>query len=270
MQKNINASSFNISNADTQRFRRIVIDVMSEACRVDTDAESGGIGTLGEKALHAILKHYLDSDPSHHEQKYKGFYADVRNEEGFFEIQTRAFERLTRKLDAFLCESVTTVVYPIARHRRLSWIDPKTHELSSKRKSPRIGRPCEAALELYRIRRYLSHPNFRLRVILLDCDEYKKRTRGGHSAERCERIPYALVEDLSFAMPSDYAAFLPKGLSEPFTSLDLAKALRTSRETAGTLLLLLHDLGVVRRIGRKGRAYLYRLGEESNRDASNA
>ena len=242
----------------------------ARAAVLGSDGERSGIGTLGEKALHAILKHYLDPDPAHHEQKCKGFYADVQNEHGFFEIQTRAFERLTRKLDAFLAESVTTVVYPIARHRRLSWIDPKTHELSSKRKSPRIGRPCEAALELYRIRRYLSHPNFRLRVILLDCDEYKKRTRGGHSAERCERIPYALVEDLSFAMPSDYAAFLPKGLSEPFTSLDLAKALRTSRETAGTLLLLLHDLGVVRWIGRKGRAYLYRLGEESNRDASNA
>lgn len=235
----------------------------ARAAVLGADEERGGIGTLGEKALHAILKHYLDSDPSHHEQKYKGFYADVRNEEGFFEIQTRAFERLPRKLDVFLAESVTTVVYPIARHRRLSWIDAKTHELSKKRKSPRIGRLADAARELYRIRRYLSHPSFRLRVILLDCDEYKKRTGGGHRSERCERIPYALAEDLSFSSPADYAAFLPSGLGEPFTSLELAKALRTSRETAGTLLLLLHDLGVVRRIGRKGRAYLYRLSEES-------
>ncbi len=238
------------------------------------DGEPSGIGTLGEKALHAILKHYLDADPTHHEQKWKGFYADVRNGEGFFEIQTRAFERLPRKLDIFLAESVTTVVYPIARHRRLSWINPKTHELSPKRKSPKIGRLADAARELYRIRRYLSHPNFRLRVILLDCDEYKKRTAGGRRVERCERIPYALAEDLSFTSPADYAAFLPEGLAVPFTSLEFSKALKVSRKTAGTLLLLLNDLGVVRRIGRQGRAYLYRLSEESperaNEDASNA
>jgi hypothetical protein len=221
------------------------------------DGERGGIGTLGEKALHAILKHYLDGDTSHHEQKFGGFYADVRNDEGFFEIQTRSFERLSRKLDVFLAESTTTVVYPIARHRRLSWIDPKTRELSPKRRSPKVGKLADVARELYRIRQYLSHPNFRLRVILLDCDEYKKRTRGGHSAERCERIPYALFDDLSFSSPADYAAFLPEDLAKTFTSADLAKALRIPRDTAGTLLLLLNDLGAVRRIGRQGRAYLY-------------
>ena len=224
-----------------------------------SDAERSGIGTLGEKALHAILKHYLDDDVSHHEQKCEGFYADVRNEDGFFEIQTRAFERLPRKLDAFLAVSRVTVVYPIARYRRISWIDPKTHELSPKRKSPKVGKPIDVAKELYRIRRYLRHPNFRLRVILLDCDEYKKRTKGGHSAERCERIPFALVDDLTFSTPADYATLLPDGLKESFTSADLAKALKVQRTLAGTLLLLLNDLEVVRRIGKQGRSYLYEI-----------
>ena len=223
------------------------------------DGERAGIGTLGEKALHAILKHYLDPDASHHEQKFKGFYADVRNDDGFFEIQTRAFERLLRKLDVFLTESVTTVVYPIARHRRLTWIDPKTLELSPKRKSPKVGKLADVARELYRIRKYLLHPGFRLRVILLDCDEYKKRTAKGYHAERCERIPYALVDDLTFSSPSDYARLLPEGLKETFTSADLARALKIPRDTAGTLLLLLTDLEIVRRIGRQGRSYLYEI-----------
>ena len=230
------------------------------------DGEKNGIGTLGEKALHAILKHYLDADVSHHEQKFKGFYADVRNEDGFFEIQTRAFERLPRKLDAFLSESTTTVVYPIARHRRLSWIDPKTRELSPKRKSPKIGKLADAAKELYRIRRYLTHPNFRLRVIMLDCDEYKKKTAGGYHAARCERIPHALVEDLTFSAPADYAAFLPEGLGATFTSADLSKTLKVPRSTAGTLLLLLTELDVVRRIGRQGRAYLYEIPKKESTD----
>ena len=236
-----------------ERFQRARLAVLG------CDEEKSGIGTLSEKAMHAILKHYLDGDASHHEQKFGGFYADVRNDDGFFEIQTRAFERLKRKLDVFLREDVTTVVYPIARQRRLSWIDPVTRELSPKRKSPKTGKPAEVARELYRIRSYLSHPQFRLRVILLDCDEYKRKTAGGHRVERCERIPYALVDDLTFSRPTDYAALLPTdGLRENFTSADLAKTLRIPRETAGTLLLLLTELRQVERIGRQGRSYLYR------------
>ena len=228
------------------------------------DGERSGIGTLAEKALHAILKHYLDGDVSHHEQKSGGFFADVRNEAGFFEIQTRSFEKLVRKLDVFLREAPTTVVYPIARYRRLTWIDPVSRELSPKRRSPKVGRAADVARELYRIRRYLKHPNFRLRIIMLDCDEYKKRTAGGHHAERCERIPYALADDLTFSSPADYAALLPDEIPEPFTSTDLARLLKVSKGTSGTLLLLLTDLGCVRRIGKSGHSYLYEKNDCSH------
>ena len=221
------------------------------------DGENGGIGTLGEKALHAILKYYLDENPLNHEQKFRGFFADVRNDDGFFEIQTRAFERLRRKLDVFMQESVTTVVYPIARVRRLSWIDPATHALSPKRKSPKTGKLADVAKELYRIRAYLLHPKFRLRVLMLDCDEYKKKSPRGRRVEKCERIPYELVEDILFSSPRDYEKLLPEELPAPFTSTDLARLLKIPRSTAGTLLLLLNDLEVVRRIGKQGNAYLY-------------
>ncbi len=220
------------------------------------DSDSTLIGTLAEKKLHAILKWYLEEDPAYHEIKVGGFFADVCVNGKIFEIQTRAFHRLVRKLDAFLPSHEVTVVYPIARNRRLTFIDTETGEFSEKKMSPKHGKPSDAVKELYAIRKYLTHPHFRLRLITLDCDDYKRRSRG-RRREKVERIPYDIIEDVTFSSPSAYAALLPNGLPETFTSADVAKLLRIPRASAGTLLLLLTDLSQVDRVGREGSAYLY-------------
>ena len=58
---------------------------------VGTDREKKGIGTLGEKTLHAVLKHYFEPDSSFHEIRCGTFFADIFNAEGITEIQTRSF-----------------------------------------------------------------------------------------------------------------------------------------------------------------------------------
>lgn len=244
---------------DRERFFRALATVTGR------DGADAGIGTLGEKALHATLKLYLDENPSHHEIRVRGFFADVQNGEGIFEIQTRGFDRLRRKLAAFLDISPVTVVYPIARTRRLIWIDPEDGTLSPRRKSPKTGRLTDVAPELYRIRPFLAHPNFRLRLVLLDCDEFKRKGRNGstrYGAERFERIPYDLVDDQVFCAPLDYLRLLPQGLPTVFGSAEVARLGRLSRSRAATLLLLLTDLAVVSRIGKKGNAFLYTIAED--------
>ena len=67
MQSKDNRSIFEISSADTMRFRRIVIDVMSEACRLSLDDEFDGIGRLAEKQMHAAIKRFICPDESKHE-----------------------------------------------------------------------------------------------------------------------------------------------------------------------------------------------------------
>ena len=243
---------------DRERFFRALATVLGR------DGGEGGIGTLGEKVLHAVLKYYLDENPLNHEQKVRGFFADVMNEDGVFEIQTKQFYRLRRKLERMLPEHTVTVVYPIARERRVAWIDPETGELSPKRKSPKKGRVTDVIPELYRIRPYLSHPNFRLRLILLDCDEYKKRSPVPHAwrkAERVERIPREPVDDILLSSPSDYRILLPASLPPRFTSADVARLSRIPRSLAATLLLLLTDLGIVSRVARDGRSIIYEIAE---------
>ena len=51
----------------------------NEACKkiIYNPRDREGIGRLGEKTVHAVLKYYLESDESCHEQKVEGFYADI-------------------------------------------------------------------------------------------------------------------------------------------------------------------------------------------------
>lgn len=73
----------------------------------------GGIGTLGERTLHMVLKRYFEPDESLHEIRVGGFVADIVRPNGIIEIQTRDFSKLRRKLAAFLELGPVTVVYPV-------------------------------------------------------------------------------------------------------------------------------------------------------------
>ena len=81
--------------------------------------------------MHAALKSYYEPDFESREVKVGGFVADIVGENGIIEIQTRGFDRLRRKLDAFLKAARVTVVYPVVPKRGLCWVDPETGVYSS-------------------------------------------------------------------------------------------------------------------------------------------
>ena len=86
--------------------------------------------------MHAALKSYYEPEFESREVKVGGCVADIVGENGIIEIQTRRFDRLGRKLDAFLEAARVTVVYPVVPKRGLCWVDPETGEIFEKRKSP--------------------------------------------------------------------------------------------------------------------------------------
>lgn len=158
-----------------------------------------GIGTLSEKTVHAVMKNYYAPDTDMHEIPIENFVADIYTGQEIIEIQTRAFNKMRRKLDAFLPLYPVTIVYPIPHIKWLSWIDEETGETSPKRKSPKTGNPYMAFIELYKIRPYLSNPNLHLKLALLDMEEY--RLLNGWSrdkkkgSERYDRIPVKFAEE---------------------------------------------------------------------------
>jgi len=227
----------------------------------------GGIGTLGEKTLHAALKDFLEPDAGAHEVRVGQYVADIVGEGGIIEIQTGNFERLRPKLAAFLEISQVTVAYPVTHRKWLLWVDPASGEMSAPRKSPRAGNYPDALWELEKLRALLPHPNLRLALLLVDLEEYRLRDgwsrdkkRGSH---RYERIPLALAGRLDLCSPEDWqspearAAFFPASLPEVFTSKDYAKAARLNLHAAQTALRVLNAMGAVKREGKRGNLYLY-------------
>ena len=91
-------------------------------------------------------------------------YADGK----IIEIQTRQFNKMRNKLEAFLPLYPVTIVYPIPREKWLIWIDEDSGELSKKRKSPKKGSTYQAFKELYKIKMFLKDPNIRFKFVLVN------------------------------------------------------------------------------------------------------
>ena len=130
----------NCQYGDKERF--------SEACRAlcGEVPSRKKIGVLSEKTLHSVIKRFIEPNEALQEVKVGGYYADIKNDDGIFEVQTRSFNKLRAKLTSYLETEKVTVVYPIPAVKRLIWIDAQTGELTSPRKSPKRGSYFDAFL----------------------------------------------------------------------------------------------------------------------------
>ena len=226
---------------------------------------SSGIGTLSEKSVHAVLKRYLDPDPSHQEVPLLGYICDIFDGKGITEIQTANFGYLREKLDAFLPLYHVTVVYPIPASKWITWIDPETGELEKRSRSPKKGSFYSAFRELYRISSYLDHPNLSIKLILLDMEEYRLRDGwsrdGKRGSHRYDRVPTRIVGETLITEPRDYMQFIPYELKEPFTARELAESCGQKGNSFSTEALILRKMGVIEQVGKRGRSYLYRVAQ---------
>jgi len=226
-----------------------------------------GIGTLGEKTVHSVLKSYYSPDNINHEIRVGGFVADICTGNEIIEIQTRNFDKLRRKLNAFLAFAPVTIVYPIPNIKWIRWVNPQTGEISPPRKSPKKGTPYSIFPELYKIKDFLINPNLNIKIVMINLEEYKfldgwsqDKKKG---STRCDRIPIELVNEIMISSRNDYQLLVPSLLGEEFTSKDYKKASGLPLHKAQTALNVLHFVGAVDRIGKKGNSYLYiRLNQE--------
>jgi len=226
--------------------------------------EDHGIGTLGEKTLHAVVKNYVEPDEDFHEVPLEGYVADVYRDGHIFEIQTANFNTMRRKLATLLPLYAVTIVYPVPATKWLRWIDEETGEITERRKSPKRGTPQAVFLELYKIKMFLKNPNLSIRILLIDVEE--SRFLNGWSRDRKkgssrqDRIPIGLVEEYTIECIEDYRMLIPPELAG-FTTKEYAKATKLTVKRAQTALNVLYYLGVVERIGKKGNSYVYEVVE---------
>jgi len=228
---------------------------------LEREKTMSGIGTLGEKTVHSTLKQYLSKDIKNQEIKIGPYFADVCVDGHIYEIQTRQFGNLRDKLTDFLPDHKVTVVYPVTYINYLRWIDPISGEITPPKKSTKRGNPLQVFAELYRIRSFLSHPNFSLKIVLLETEEYRLLDGYGKQkkakATKCDKLPLSLIAEYDIEIPYDYMMLLPADLPDCFTAKDFAKLTKIPLALAQTTLLLLFDLNLLSRTGKKGNSYLY-------------
>jgi hypothetical protein len=222
---------------------------------------TNGIGTLSEKTVHSVLKNYMEPNPSLHEIKVCGFIADICNEQGIIEIQTRNFNKLRRKLTAFLDYYPVTIVYPIHNIKWIRWINPQNGEISPPRKSPKAGKPYAILPELYKIKYFLTNPNLKLQISMINVEEYRLldgwSTDRKKGSTRCDCIPIDLINEYLINSTKDYSILIPDILDMEFSSKDYKKTSGLSLSHSQTALNILNYVGAVRRIGKNGNSYIY-------------
>ena len=217
-----------------------------------------GVGTLGEKTLHAVLKRMIEPDLSRHEVKLGRYTADVLNEHGVFEVQTRNLHKLEPRLTALLPYWPVTVVVPVVETKWLLMMDPETGELKERRRSPKRGRAAAILPDLAYLKPLLKDPNLSFLLVRLEGEELRKPS---HSRWRpvtpLEFAPTRFLGTVCLKTPADYAALLPPDLPKEFTARELAKALGLPAGQGSAAANVLAFMGAIRQTGTKGRTFLY-------------
>lgn len=219
------------------------------ACEWAARHPTPGVGGLGEKSTHRVLKYYFLPDERCHEQKVGGFVADGLGEEGILEIQSRNLYTLLPKLEAFLEAYPVTVVYPVVVQAQILWLDPVSGEqVCSGKRSRRCG--VNGVLpQLYGLRKLLDRPNLRIAAVtvtqrqlrLLDGRGKEKKIH----ATKLDNLPLSAGEILWLDTPQDYAQLLPQNLPQPFSAQQLAKAMGLPKQDATSLTGLFSWLGLL-------------------------
>jgi hypothetical protein len=221
---------------------------------------TNSIGTLNEKSVHAVLKRYYEPSEDSHEIKIGGYVADIVGEQGIIEIQTGSFDRLVKKLTAFLAVTRVTVVYPIVTKKRVYNISTGKVYASPKKGTiwhflSEVGKLRALSPETAPINTHaVINENLSFRLCLITADELRKGT--GRKAEKLDIIPTGLVDEILLETRADWHIFTDP-LPESFTMKDFEAASKLRGMDAWTALKGLCATGITAKTGKRGNAFLY-------------
>jgi hypothetical protein len=261
-----------------------VLDVLSESCKIE-DEEYGGIGTLGEKQMHAAIKRFICPDEDFHEVKIDGsalcidrdgdeknnkkkkrrFVADVMKDGVIYEIQTGSFAPLREKIRWILENTAynIVVIHPIAETKWINYINAQSGNIERRTRSPQKGSFKDVAGEIYYLQDFIGNPRFSLVLLMMEAEQYKKNTiKDGRKRPRYQKyelIPVSLLRAHVFKSIEDYKIFIPEGLPEAFTTKTYSILSRIRGRDAYSIVKTLTYLSLFEDAGKLGKAAAYRI-----------
>ncbi|MBO3802564.1 MAG: hypothetical protein JTT11_01610 [Candidatus Brockarchaeota archaeon] len=213
---------------------------------------------MQEGSLHASLKEWYSLPGDLLEATVEGYSVDIVRGGLLIEIQTRNFSALKRKLKALVENHRVRLVYPIPMEKWIARVSDGG-ELIGRRRSPRRGSLEGVFYELVSFPQLVRNPGFSLEVLMIREEEVRRMTsnRWRKAWSTVDRRLLEVVESAAFESPSDYRKFLPRSIRAPFTSRDLADALRLPCNLAQKMAYCLRGMGVIEAVGRRGNFLLY-------------
>ena len=239
----------------TEGFKRARAEIIGEA--VSTD----GVGGLNERSIHKVLKLAIEPRVEFHEVKFLGSVADIKNEEGIFEIQTKSAYKLKEKLLKFLKVSPVTLVIPIVKQKYIRYIDSETGEILPPKRSPRSESIYTAMNSIFSLADLFSYDNFKLMLVFLSADEYKHKVRR-RGQKRVDMIPREILEVMEITDAERFRDFFPASLGEEFVASEFAKAIKKPARFTYFVIKFYENLGFISAVGKRGRAILYKKDKQ--------
>ncbi len=225
----------------------------------------GHIGTLNEKPLHAALKNWYGREGDRFEVRVDGFFIDLvrpraERDDLLVEIQTKNLFAMKRKLVRLVETHEVRLVHPVGLEKWIVRMGEDGAQVG-RRRSPKRGGPELVFAELVSFPALLQHPNFSLEVLLIREEEVRVRDETvnwrRHGWATSERRLLEVVGSHVFERPADLLALVPAALADPFTPVQLARALDRPAWLARKMTYCLREMGVLAPAGKKGRSNLY-------------
>jgi hypothetical protein len=228
------------------------------------------IGTLRETELHAALKRHFARSQDQLEVAVDRYVADIVRDGEVIEIQTHNFAAVKPKLLHLVEQHRVRLVYPVAQAKWITRVKADRQTVLGRRKSPRRGALEDVFVELVSLPELMAHPHFTLEVVLIHEDEIRCPRLGrprhrGSEWRVCNRRLLKVVDSAAFITPADFRRFIPADLATPFTSGELAVALRRPEYVAHKITYCLRKMGTLVVVGKRRRAWLYALDEDRAR-----
>lgn len=226
------------------------------------------IGLLNESSLHADLKAWYTLPGDQTEVQVGPFIIDIVRGDTLIEIQTGNFGAIRNKLQQLVRQHKVVVVYPIAEVKHLVYVDPVTHEVIRRRKSPKRGHILDVFQALVRIPTLLREPNLSLHVVFIHEEEVRcvnnqqRRRRPGPQV--LDRRLVQVIEQVQFDVAHDLLKLLPQDLPAPFTNRTLAEHMGVSIHTIRKMTYSLRKLGLIRQVGKERNAFLFELVQHAD------
>lgn len=227
-----------------------------------SDDLTSHIGILQETSLHANLKDWYAQPGDRLEVRLDGYVIDLVRGDLLIEIQTGNFSSLKSKLNNLVKQHPVRLVHPIAQEKWIVRLDKDRKTRLQRRKSPKKGTPIHLFSELVRIPDLIIDPNFSLEVLLIQEEELWLNDGKGSWRRKgwsiYDRRLIGVLSTTSLATAESFQDLLPDSLPQPFSSRDLALAVKQPRYLAQKMAYCLRRMGVINQVGKRGRSLLYK------------